>query len=66
MLRETKELVKSKRIEKKLTQQQLADKLFISRTTISMIESNDKYMPSTHLAKALGEELNFDWTLFFD
>ena len=66
MLRETKELVKSKRIEKKLTQQQLADKLFISRTTISMIESNDKYMPSIHLAKALGEELNFDWTLFFN
>lgn len=66
MLRETKELVKSRRIEKKLTQQQLADKLFISRTTISMIENSDKYMPSIHLAKALAEELNFDWTLFFN
>ena len=66
MLRETKELVKRRRIEKKLTQQQLADKLFISRTTISMIESNDRYTPSIHLAKALGKELNFDWTLFFN
>lgn len=66
MLRDTKELVKKKRAEKKLTQQQLADKLFISRTTISMIESNERYTPSTHLAKALGEELNFDWTLFFN
>ncbi|MCI7428542.1 MAG: helix-turn-helix transcriptional regulator [Methanobrevibacter sp.] len=66
MLKDIKELVKKKRKEKKLTQQQLADKLFISRTTISMIESNKRYTPSTHLAKALGEELNFDWTLFFN
>ena len=66
MFRETKELVKRRRMDKKLTQQQLADKLFISRTTISMIESNDKYIPSTQLAKALAEELNFDWTQFFN
>lgn len=65
MLKDTKELVRRKRMEKKLTQQKLADKLFVSRTTISMIESDEKYTPSTHLAKALGEELNFDWTLFF-
>ncbi len=66
MLRDIKELVKKRRIEKKLTQQQLADKLFVGRTTISMVESNDNYTPSTQLAKALGKELNFDWTLFFN
>lgn len=65
MLNIAQKLVKKKRTEKKLTQQQLADRLFVARTTISMVESNDKYTPSTQLAKALGKELEFDWTLFY-
>lgn len=65
MLIEVKKLVKKKRLEKKLTQKQLADKLFVGRTTISMIESDGRYIPSTQLAKALGQELGFDWTMFY-
>ena len=65
MLLKVKEMVKKKRLEKKLTQKQLADKLFVGRTTISMIESDNRYIPSTQLAKALGQELDFDWTLFY-
>lgn len=65
MLKEAKELLKKKRIEHKLTQNQLADKVFVGRTTISMLESNSNYLPSTQLAKALGKELGFDWTIFF-
>ena len=65
MLSEAKKLIKKKRIDKKLTQSQLADKVFVGRTTISMLESNDNYLPSPQLAKALGEVLGFDWTIFF-
>ena len=65
MLKEAKELLKKKRIAKKMTQSQLAEKVFVGRTTISMIESNSKYLPSPQLAKLLGQELDFDWTIFF-
>ena len=65
MLKEAKELLKKRRIAKKMTQRQLAEKVFVGRTTISMIESNANYLPSPHLAKLLGQELDFDWTIFF-
>ena len=65
MLKEAKELLKKKRIAKKMTQSQLAEKVFVGRTTISMIESNTNYLPSPQLAKLLGQELDFDWTIFF-
>ena len=65
MLKEAKELLKKRRIAKKMTQSQLAEKVFVGRTTISMIESNANYLPSPQLAKLLGQELDFDWTIFF-
>lgn len=65
MLKEAKELLKKRRIAKKMTQSQLAEKVFVGRTTISMIESNVNYIPSPQLAKLLGKELDFDWTIFF-
>lgn len=65
MLKEAKKLLKNKRLAKKMTQSQLAEKVFVGRTTISMIESNANYLPSPQLAKLLAQELDFDWTIFF-
>ena len=61
-----KELIKRLRIEKELTQQELADKVGVVRTVITMLETDDDYKPSVDTAKALGNELGFDWTLFFE
>ena len=52
------------RIEKKLTQQQLADECGVVRQTISEIE-NGRNKPSVELAKKLGKVLEIDWAKFF-
>ena len=56
--------LKDIRIEKGLTQQELADECDVNRTTITNIE-NGIINPSVQLAKKLGKILGFDWTLFF-
>lgn len=53
------------RKEKNLTQQDIADKIGITRQMISAIE-NGEASPGIKTAKALGAILNFDWTKFYD
>lgn len=48
-----------------LTQEDLADKVGIKRSTIASIEVGIN-TPSVATAKLLGNELGFDWTLFYE
>lgn len=48
-----------------LTQQNIADQVGVTRQMISAIENGDAE-PSVNTAKALGNLLNFSWTLFFE
>ena len=57
--------LKELRVESGYTQEELASKCDVLRTTISMIE-NDVNKPSVELAKKLGEVLNVDWKGFFE
>ena len=57
--------VKSLRIEKGLTQEQLANECGVQRTTITMIELGEN-KPSVELAKKLGEVFNITWSDFFE
>lgn len=57
--------LKDLRTEKGYTQEELASKCDVLRTTISMIESGIN-KPSVELAKKLGEVLNVDWKGFFE
>lgn len=57
--------VKVKRIEKGLTQEQLAKLVDIDRTMIGKIESGAA-TPSVNLAKKIADILGFEWTRFFD
>lgn len=60
------ELMISKRKELGLTQSELADNLkVITRNGIALIETG-KSNPSVKIAKAIGEYLGFNWTLFFE
>jgi putative transcriptional regulator len=45
------------RVQKNLTQQELAEKISVSRQTINSIETG-RYIPSTLLALKLGRELS--------
>jgi transcriptional regulator with XRE-family HTH domain len=57
--------IKNKRIEKGLTQDQVAEKCEISRSYFTHIENGSK-VPTVNVAKKIGETLNFEWTLFFN
>ena len=57
--------LKELRTEKGYTQEELASKCDILRTTISMIESGVN-KPSVDLAKKFGEIFNVDWKGFFE
>ena len=60
------ELMIKKRKELGLTQNQLADNVIvISRNGIALIETG-RSKPSVISAKAIGDYLGFDWTLFFE
>lgn len=61
-----KQLVKEKREELGFTQSKLAEKLGVSRSVITMIESDDNYRPSIDTAKKLSEALSLKWTIFFE
>lgn len=58
-------VLKEARIKKKLTQQELADKVGVSRQTISMIEIGAN-KPSVELAKKIGKVLKFKWSRLFE
>jgi putative transcriptional regulator len=53
-----------KRKELSLTQEQMSDKLSISRQYYNEIE-NFKRTPSVNLAKEIGKLLKLDWAIFF-
>lgn len=55
--------LREKRMEKSLTQEQLAEKVYVGRTTISNIECGFA-LPSVETAKLIGAALGFDWTQF--
>lgn len=57
--------LKEARQDKGLTQQQLADKLGITRQTISHIECG-RIKPSIDNAKAIANVLGFEWSNFFN
>jgi transcriptional regulator with XRE-family HTH domain len=56
--------LKNKRINKGLTQNQVAEKCKISRSYYTHIENGTK-TPTVTVAKQIGGTLNFNWTLFF-
>lgn len=65
-LKKLADTIVTKRKEKELTQQQLADATNINRATISRIEAED-FTPSIPQLEQLGQVLNFDLTdLFMD
>ncbi len=57
--------LRNKRLEKQLTQAQLAEIVGADATMISKIEVGDR-RPSVELAKKIAEALGFDWTRFYE
>lgn len=57
--------LRNKRLEKQLTQAQLAKIVGADATMISKIEVGDR-RPSVELAKKIAEALGFDWTRFYE
>lgn len=57
--------MKVKRVIKGLTQEQLAEKVGISRSHVTRIERGE-IRPSVPVAKKLGAVLNVDWRCFYD
>lgn len=57
--------LKEVRKAKGLTQEELAAKCDVQRTTVTMIETGEN-LPSVQLAKKLAEVLEIDWTEFFN
>ncbi|WP_080846122.1 helix-turn-helix transcriptional regulator [Cytobacillus gottheilii] len=53
------------RIQKKCTQQQVADSVDITRQYYGMIENGER-TPSVSIAKKIAVELGFQWTVFFE
>ncbi|HEX9061377.1 MAG TPA: helix-turn-helix transcriptional regulator [Clostridia bacterium] len=56
--------LKNKRLEKRLTQEELAIKIKIDKTSIGKYELGLR-KPNVVIAKAIARELEFDWTLFY-
>jgi len=59
-----REWLKDLRIHLNMSQQELAERVGVSREYITMIENNER-TPSVSIAKKIGIVLNFDWTIFF-
>lgn len=57
--------LKEIRTEKGLTQEELATKCGVQRTTVTMIETGEN-KPSVELAKKLASVLDIRWTMFFE
>lgn len=58
------QIMKEKREEIKLTQEQLAEIVGVARSTITKIEKGGR--TSVKTAKKIARVLGFDWTLFFN
>lgn len=58
-------VLKEVRIKKKMTQEDLATKVGVTRQTISMIEQG-RNEPSVALAKKIGEVLKIRWYKLFE
>lgn len=56
--------LKAKREAAGITQEQLAEKVGITRQAIGQYETFVN-RPSVSVAKAIGNELDFDWTEFY-
>ena len=54
------------RMGKNLTQQELADKVGITRQFIGILENELTATPHPNTAKKIAEVLGFDWTKFFE
>lgn len=65
MEHETRTWLTERRIEKDITQEELARIVGASRTHITQIEAGGK-RPSVDLAIRIGEALDFNWVLFFN
>lgn len=59
-----REWLAKKRNERGLTQEEVASRAAIARTTYAMIEQGNRD-PSVPVAKRIAGVLNFDWTLFY-
>lgn len=57
--------LKELRTNAKMTQQELADKIGVQRSTIAMIET-DKNSITISMAKKLAKVFNIRWTNFFN
>lgn len=57
--------IKSKRLEKGLTQEQLAKKAHVTRQYLNMLE-NGKCQCSIKTARLIAEALDCDWTELYD
>jgi len=57
--------LKEKRLKRGLTQEQLAEKVGIARTTYAMYEQGERD-PRVGIAVKIGDTLKFKWPLFFE
>ncbi|GKV70232.1 transcriptional regulator [Sporosarcina sp. NCCP-2716] len=57
--------LKEKRLKSKMTQEQVAKKVGVARTTYAMYEQGERD-PSVGVAVSIGDVLKFKWTLFFE
>ncbi len=59
------EWLKQKRLNKRYTQKEVAEKVQIMRASYTQIENGTR-RPSVETAKKIARLLDFDWTRFFD
>ena len=57
--------LKAARETNNMTQEQLAEKAGVTRQAIGNYETGAN-RPSVEIAKIIGKELNFDWTLLYE
>ncbi|WP_342538497.1 helix-turn-helix transcriptional regulator [Sporosarcina sp. FSL K6-1540] len=60
-----REWLKQRRLKARLTQEQVAEKSGIARTTYAMYEQGERD-PSVGVAVNIADVLKFNWTLFFE
>lgn len=58
--------LKELRVNAGMTQEELAKKVGVKRSTITMLETNASYKPSVTTAKKIAKVLKFNWTFFFN
>lgn len=61
----SRSIIEEKRKMMKLTQEEAAHRLNVSRQYYNALENNKK-TPSVEIAKAVGELLGLNWTIFFN